>query len=68
MSGTPNEGHLVSSPGEHGTVKAPYGACTDNGNVVKGGAVQDVPLLGEKATLIWIFEVSAVQGSAMDAD
>jgi hypothetical protein len=68
MSGTSNERHLVPRPGEHGTVKAPYGACTDNGNVVKGGSVQDVPLLGEKATLIWIFEVSAVQGSAMDAD
>jgi hypothetical protein len=61
MCGTSNERHLVSSPGEHGTVKAPYGACTDNGNVVKGGAVQDVPLVVEKEKLISIFEVRAVQ-------
>jgi hypothetical protein len=62
MCGTSNERHLVPSPCEHGTVKAPHGACTDNGDVVKGGAVQDVPLLVEKATLISIFEVHAVQG------
>jgi hypothetical protein len=52
----------VPSPGEHGTVKAPDGACTDNGNVVKGGVVQDVSLFVEKSKLIADFEVRAVQG------
>jgi hypothetical protein len=68
MCGTSNERHLVPRPGEHGTVKAPNGTCTDNGNVVKGGAVQDVPLLVEKSKLIAVFEVRAAQWSAMDAD
>jgi hypothetical protein len=64
MSWTPDEGHFVPSPCEHGTVKAPYGACTDNGDVVKGGAVQDEPLFIENAKLISIFEVPAAQGGS----
>ena len=58
----------MPSPCENGTVKASNGACTDNGDVVKGGAVQDVPLLVEKSKLIAVFEVRAAQWSAMDAD
>jgi ABC-type sulfate transport system substrate-binding protein len=66
MRGTSDERHLVPSPGEHGTVKATYGACTDNSNVVKSGSVQDVTRFVEKLKLISIFEVHAVQRSAMD--
>jgi hypothetical protein len=66
MCGTSDERHLVPSPGKHGTVKATYGACTDNGNVVKSGSVQDVPCFVEILMLISIFEVHAVQWSAMD--
>jgi hypothetical protein len=38
----------VPSPGEHGTVKTTYGACTNNGNVFKRGYVQDAPYIIEK--------------------
>jgi hypothetical protein len=56
----------VPSPGEHGTVKATYGACTDNSNVVKSVSIQDVSRFFEKLKLISVFEVHAVQWSAMD--
>ena len=68
MCRTTNECHLVSSPGEHGAVKATYSACTNNGNMVKSRYVQNVPWFAEKLKLIFIYEVHAIEWSGLVAD